>query len=57
MKNLTQRWIQSGPFFQKSGHFFRFSERAGEASPLQPSFAPVSVAEYPSLSLNIPKYP
>ena len=22
MENLTQRWIQSGPFFPKSGHFF-----------------------------------
>ena len=23
-RNSTQRWAQSGPFFQKSGHFFQF---------------------------------
>ena len=54
MENLTQWWIQSGPFFPKSGHFFRFSKRAGEASP---SCMPVSVTEYASISLNISKYP
>ena len=57
MKNLTQRWTQSGPFFQKSGHFFRFSKRAGETSPITPICASVSVAEYESASLNILKYP
>ena len=36
MKNLPQRWTQPGPFFPKSGHFFRFSKRIGEASPLPP---------------------
>ena len=36
---------QSGPFFQKSGNFFL------------PSCAPVSVAEYASIFLNMPKYP
>ena len=35
----------SGPFFSKSGNFFL------------PSCAPVSVAEYASISLNMPKYP
>ena len=55
MENLTQRWTQSGPFFPKSGHFFRFSKRAGEASPLPPSCAPVIVAEYALISLNMPK--
>ena len=49
--NLTQRWTQSGPSFQKSGHFLQFSKTAGEVSPLLPSCAPVSVA------LNMPKYP
>ena len=44
------------PFFQKSGHFFRFSKRAGEVSPLPHGCAPVSVAEYSSISLNMPKY-
>ena len=43
MENLTQRYIQSRPFFQTSGHFFRFSKRAREA---------VSVAEYAPISLN-----
>ena len=33
MENLTQRWIQSGPFFQNQGAFFYFQKRAGEASP------------------------
>ena len=55
VKNLTQRWTESGLFFEKSGHFFRFSQSAGEASPLPPSCAPVSVTE--SISLNMPKYP
>ena len=27
MENLTQRWIQSGTFFTKSGHFFLFSKK------------------------------
>ena len=57
MGNLTQRWAQSGPFFPKWGHFFRFSKRAGKASPLPLSCAPLSVAEYTSISLNMPKYP
>ena len=57
MENLTQRWAQSGPFFPKSGHYFRFSKRTGEASPLPLSCAPLSVTEYASISLNMPKYP
>ena len=57
VKNLTQRWTESGPFFEKSGHFFQFSQSAGETSPLPPSCAPVSVTEYVSISLNMPKYP
>ena len=36
---------QSGPFFPKSGNF------------LLPSWTPVSVAEYASISLNMSKYP
>ena len=31
-KNLTQRWIKSGPFFQNQGTFFYFQKRAREAS-------------------------
>ena len=30
MKNLIQLWTQSGPFFQKSGLFFRFSKVQGK---------------------------
>ena len=56
MENLTQRWTQSGPFFPKLGHFFRFSRRAGKASLLSLSCALVSVAEYVSISLNMSKY-
>ena len=33
MENLTQRWTQSGPLFQRSGHF-QFSKLAGKSSPL-----------------------
>ena len=55
MDNLAQ-WSQSGPFFPKPRHFFRFSKRTGEASPLPPSWALVNVAEYWSIPLNIPKY-
>ena len=32
MKNLTQIWAQSGPFFPKLSTFFDFRKRAGEAS-------------------------
>ena len=36
MANLTRRWTQSGSFFPKSGHFFRFLKRQGKSphSPL-----------------------
>ena len=47
---------QSRPFFPKAIHFFEFSRRAGEASPLPTSWAPVSVPEYASISVNMPKY-
>ena len=57
MENLTQRWAQSGPFFAKSGLFFRFAKRAGEPYPLSPSSAAVNVTEYTSISLNMSKYP
>ena len=54
MENLTQRWTQSQPFFKKSGHFFEFQK--GQRRP-PPSCAPVSVAEYASISLNMSKGP
>ena len=57
MDNLTQRWTQLGLFSPKSGNFFLlFSKRAGEASFLLPSCTPMSVAEYVSVFLNMPKY-
>ena len=56
MENVTQRWTQSGPFYPNWGHFFRFSKKTGEASSLPFSCVPVSVAEYASISLNMPKY-
>ena len=43
--------------FPKWEHFFQFSKRVREASPLLPSYAPVSVAEYALLFLKMPKYP
>ena len=45
MENLTQKWTQSGSFYQKSGQFFRFSKRVGEVSPFDPSCA--TVHQYP----------
>ena len=57
MENLTQRWTQLGSFLPKSEHFFQFSKKAGEASHVPLSCVPVSVAEYASISLNMPKYP
>ena len=57
MENLTGRWAQSGSFFPKSGHFFDFQKGQGRPPFPPPSCAPVSVAEYASISLNMPKYP
>ena len=37
--------------------FFRFSKKAGESSPLLLSCVPVSVADYASISLNMPENP
>ena len=45
-----------GHFFVKLGHFFGFSKREGEATALFPSYGPVSLAEYASVSLDIAKY-
>ena len=57
IENLTRWWTQSGSFLVESRHFFQFSKREGEVFPLLPSCAPVSVAEYASISLNVSKYP
>ena len=41
MKNLTQRWKQSGPSFPKLEHFSNLQKRAWEISPpLPPSCTP-----------------
>ena len=52
MENSTQRETQSGPFFSKIRAFFSTYKL-----PCPPSCMPVSVDEYTSVSLNIPKYP
>ena len=44
-------------FLSKIRTFFLFSKGAGEASPLPTSCAPVKVAEYASVCLNMPKHP
>ena len=36
MENLTQRWIQSGPFYSKSGYFCRFWKKGKGGLPLFP---------------------
>ena len=43
-------------FLSKIRTLFSISKMAGEASPLPLSCAPVSVTEYASASLNMPKY-
>ena len=56
MENLTQRWTLSAPFFQKSGQFFWFSKRAGEASPLPLAarlWVWLNMHQYPWICLNI----
>ena len=46
-------------FFPEIGEIVskKKKEKRRETSPLPPSCTPVSVAEYASISLNIPKYP
>ena len=56
MENLIQWWTQSRRLIPNSGNSFRFSERTREGSPLLPNCVPVSVVEYASISLNMPKY-
>ena len=42
MENSTQRWIQSGPFFSKSGEFFSIFKKGPGVlvSPIPPPCAP-----------------
>ena len=56
MVNLTYKWTQSGPFFQNQDTLFNFQKTAGKPSPFPSSCMPVSVAEYASIYLNVPKY-
>ena len=56
IENLTQKWTQSSFFFENPGTFF-LEKRAEEVFPCPPSCAPVSVAKYASISLNMPQYP
>ena len=56
MEKLTQRWTQSGPFYSKIRTIFLFPKLAGEASPLPPLVAHLSVVEHVLISLNMPKY-
>ena len=40
MEDSSQGWIQLGPFFPKSGHFFQFSKMGkGRPHPLRPLVA------------------
>ena len=54
MGNLTKRWTKSEPFLKNQNTFSDFQR--GQGRP-HPSYAPVSVTEYASVFLNIPKYP
>ena len=57
MGNLTQKWTQSGCLFPKSGNFLRFSKNGRDGlSHFPSSCRPMSVTEYASVSLDIPKY-
>ena len=42
MEDLTQEWTQLGPFFPKSGHFFRLSKK-GQGRPPPHSSLPLVV--------------
>ena len=56
IENVTQKWTQWGPFFQKPGHYFLFSKRAGEASTLPPAlrlWVWLNMHRYPWICLNI----
>ena len=55
MENVNPKWTQSEPTFPKSGHLFWISKRSH--LPPYPICAPVSVAEYTFLCLNLSKYP
>ena len=44
-------------FFQNQGTFFNFLKKTGRPLPLPLNCASMNVAEYASVSLNIPKYP
>ena len=58
IENFIQRRTQSGPFFPKIRPFFSiFNKEKGKPLPLPPSYALMSVAEYASVSLSVPKYP
>ena len=58
MVNLTHRWTNQDLFSKISSFFFSIFKKGQESPPLPPpSCAPVSVAEYASVSLNIPEYP
>ena len=46
-----------GAFLPKIRTLFLIFEKDRGGLPLLPSYAPVSVAEYASISLNMPKYP
>ena len=43
MEILTQRWTQSGPFFQNQGTFPDFQKKRQGRLPPSPSCAPVSM--------------
>ena len=58
IENFIQRRTQSGPFFPKIWPFFSiFNKEKGKPLPLPPRYALMSVAEYASVSLSVPKYP
>ena len=52
MENLTQRWTQSGLFFQIQDTFFHFLKRQGKP-PLYPQ---LGASECGWIYINIPKY-
>ena len=60
-KNFNLDGHDQGLSFPNQAAFFDFQKRPKEASSSSPSHRPicmpVSVAEYPIISLNIPKYP
>ena len=57
MENFNKRWTQSGSFFENLNNLYRFTKKSRGGFPYAlSSTAPVGVAEYVAIFLDIPNY-